>query len=176
MLAKVRDPSSKEAKALLAVPTATGSKVILLKIESTSDTDALKAIRYAESQGITELDVVIANAGTFTSDAYRPVAETRVSDLKSHFDINTVGPLRLFQATLPLLNKAQNPKFVVIGSVIGTIGGLDQIPWPNTAYGVSKAAVNYLARKIHFENENLVSFAIHPGYLGSLRFGRALPR
>lgn len=128
MLATVRDLSSNETKSLLTVRTVTGSKVILLKVESTSDTDALKAIRYTESQGITELDVVIFNAGIFTPDAYKPVAETRVSDLKSHFDINTVGPLRLFQATLPLLDKAQDPKFVVIGSVIGTIGGLDQIP------------------------------------------------
>jgi norsolorinic acid ketoreductase len=89
----------------------------------------------------------------------------RILDLQNHFEINTIGPVRMFQASLPLLKKAQDPKFIVISSVIGTIGGLDQIPFPNAAYGASKAASNYLTRKIHFENKDIVAFAIHPGYV-----------
>jgi NAD(P)-dependent dehydrogenase (short-subunit alcohol dehydrogenase family) len=36
---------------------------------------------------------------------------------------------------------------------------------PVTAYGSSKAAVNYIVRKIHFENPDLIAFPIHPGYV-----------
>jgi norsolorinic acid ketoreductase len=36
-------------------------------------------------------------------------------------------------------------------------------PFPNAAYGTSKAALNYLTRKMHYEHENLIVFPIDPG-------------
>lgn len=37
------------------------------------------------------------------------------------------------------------------------------MPIPAAAYGASKAAINYITRKIHFENDWLIAFFIHPG-------------
>ena len=72
--------------------------------------------------------------------------------------------LVLFQATLPLLKKSVGmPKFVTMGSTAGSIGGMEQVPVPNSVYGPSKAMVNWLTRKMHFENEGLVVFPLHPG-------------
>lgn len=165
VLAAVRNPDSDDSQSLQNLTAATGSRVILLKVDSTSDTDALEAIEFVKSQGITAIDTVVANAGTFTPDAYQPVAEVGLAHVKDHLDINTVGPVRLFQAVFPLLKKSQNAKFLVISSLVGTIGGLKDIPYPNAAYGASKAAVNFFTRKIHFENEDIVTLAVHPGYV-----------
>ena len=36
---------------------------------------------------------------------------------------------------------------------------------PFFGYGLSKAAVNYLVRKLHFENPKLTSMAFNPGWV-----------
>ena len=40
---------------------------------------------------------------------------------------------------------------------------MEKRPVPMGAYGVSKTAAHYLVRKIHFENEGLIAFAVDPG-------------
>ena len=114
-------------------------------------------------RGSLSLDIVIANAGIFDTTAFVPVAELKISQLQEHLNINTVGPVRLFQATLPLLNKSTNPRFVLMSSLMGTITGTKDIPFPIGGYGASKAAANYLIRKVNFENDNIATLAIHPG-------------
>jgi norsolorinic acid ketoreductase len=59
--------------------------------------------------------------------------------MQEHFLVNAIGPVLLFQAVLPLLSKARNPKFVVMSSSAGTIADTEKRPFPNTAY---KAALN----------------------------------
>ncbi|THX58151.1 hypothetical protein D6D06_03210 [Aureobasidium pullulans] len=36
---------------------------------------------------------------------------------------------------------------------------------PVTAYGASKAALNYIVRKIHFENQGVCSWVLSPGWV-----------
>lgn len=68
---------------------------------------------------------------------------------------------------LPLLKKATQPKFVIIGSSLGCTGSMEaSAAYPFFAYGASKAVAHYMARKIYFENEGLVAFAVSPGYVG----------
>jgi hypothetical protein len=66
-----------------------------------------------------------------------------------------VGTLVLFQACHPLLvASTSSPKFAMIGSSGGSIEIGTAIPIRLMSYGVSKAAENYLARKLHFEHED----------------------
>ena len=164
VIAAVRDPKSDDAKSLLKLSGGSGSYVTIVKIDSKSETDALAAVKSAESQGITSLDVVIANAGIYEIAAFLPVADAKISQLQEHFDVNSLGPVRLFQATRPLLAKSANPRFVLISSVMGSITSRKDFTIPNTSYGTSKAAANYLVRAIHFENDNIAALAIHPGW------------
>lgn len=62
VVATVRDTSSASAKALFALPKATGSKLVLVKLEATSVPDALSAAKDLQDRGINHLDIVIANA------------------------------------------------------------------------------------------------------------------
>jgi norsolorinic acid ketoreductase len=146
------------------LPHGKDSKVILVKIDSVSETDALAAVNILTSEHeITKLDVVIANAGI--SNYFGKATITPVEQMLEHFKINSVAPLLLFQATAPLINAATNAKFVTISSGAGSIGGMEKLRIENTAYGTSKAALNFVTRKIHFENPNLIAFPINPGWL-----------
>lgn len=163
VVATVRNPDGAEAQSIHDIPKAHGSKVIIAKLESSSDTDALEAIKSLKAEGITHLDVVIANAGTFKVEAFVPVSEMKISDLLQHVDINAGGPVRLYQATLPLLKAAKQPKFAVISTVAASIGLAEELPFPVPSYGASKGAVNLLLRRIHVENTDLIAIAFHPG-------------
>lgn len=48
---------------------------------------------------------------------------------------------------------------------MGSIAGLDEENFPSLAYGMSKAAANYLAKKISvdFKEQGLKVGIIHPG-------------
>jgi norsolorinic acid ketoreductase len=164
VIAGVRDPANTAAKALNSLPTASDTRLIIVKIDSLSETDPQAAVQLLQSEhGIEKLDIVIANAGMAKHAG--PAYETPIAEMRDHFEVNTIGPLVLFQATKPLLERSSLPKFVVVTSRIGSIGHMDFGQLPVTAYGSSKAAVNYIVRKIHFENPDLIAFPIHPGYV-----------
>ncbi len=42
---------------------------------------------------------------------------------------------------------------------------MEQIPVPGLAYGTSKAALNYVMRKLHFEHQDIVIYPINPGWV-----------
>ena len=65
--------------------------------------------------------------------------------------VNTNGPLVLFQATYALLRASAEPKFIVISSAVGSITLGANLPFNIYAYGASKAAVNWVARKLHHD-------------------------
>jgi norsolorinic acid ketoreductase len=160
VIAANRDPSSATSKALSHLPTAAGSRLIVVKLDAAVEADAAAVIRsLVDAYGITHLDLVIANAGTGL--VYPAVRAARRADLQTHIEINVFGPLHLLQAALPLLEKAAAPKWVTIGSSAASMGEMP--PVPNAVYGSSKAMLNWLTRRLHFEEEWLTSFVIHPG-------------
>jgi len=164
VIAGVRDPNHSTSKDLSSLHAASGSKVIVVKIDSLSDNSSRDAVHELSSKhGITKLDTVVANAGI--AKYYGSAAETPLSELREHFEVNVVGVLALFQAVFPLLEKSSKPIFVIISSPVASIGDIEKVPLPATAYGISKASINYLARKIHFENPNLIAFPLSPGWV-----------
>ncbi|KAJ7829268.1 hypothetical protein B0H14DRAFT_2810290 [Mycena olivaceomarginata] len=85
-----------------------------------------------------QLDVVIANAGI--ANHYGPVATTPASQFRDHWEVNTLGPVVLFQAYIHL-----------------SAG----------AYGSSKAAINFLVKVLDTEHPSLISLAINPGWVAT---------
>lgn len=113
-------------------------------------------------QGITKIDVVIANLGTGTE--FRSALETTSESILGDFQTNALGPIMLFQQLFPLLSASKNPKFILISSSLGSIGDMEG-NIPSLAYGISKAAANYFVKKVHCEHMNITSVAIHPGWV-----------
>jgi norsolorinic acid ketoreductase len=156
VIATIRRPDSSEADLLRNLPKGEGSNIIVVKIESTSETDAQEAISSLGSHQINHLDLVVANAGLFAIHAFVEVSKIQSKDLMDHFNVNTGGPL-------PLLQKAEKPVFAYISSAVGSISMQEYFVPPIADYGASKAAMNLLVRRIHIENPNLITFAMHPG-------------
>ncbi|KAI9371437.1 hypothetical protein BJX61DRAFT_511550 [Aspergillus egyptiacus] len=164
VIGTVRDVSAQQSQALQStLQKGPDSRLILVALSASSASSAAAAASTIQTQhGITSIDVVIANAGI--CNHWGPVREMADTDALAHFDVNTLGPLRLFQAMEPLLLNAAAPKFVLISSLLASIQEIEKMPTTLTAaYGMSKAAGNYMVRKIDAESEQLVAVAIDPG-------------
>ena len=109
-------------------------------------------------------DVVVACAGT---TGLGRVAEISLSELKELVTVNSYAPLLLFQATQHLLRASSSPVFLYISSKSGSLIEMDKIPFPAGAYSASKAMGNALIRKLGLEEEWLIAFMIHPGFVQS---------
>jgi len=166
-IAAVRDTEDETSKTLNDLTKGPGSELIVVKIDSTSPHDAAEAVStIGKNHGIHQLDTVVANAGLATG--YGPVLDIRREKLQEMVEVNVYGPLALFQATQELLMHAATPKFVFVSTRMGSMGRMEKAPFPVGAYGATKAMMNFLVRKIHFENEKLIAFSIYPGFANTL--------
>jgi NAD(P)-dependent dehydrogenase (short-subunit alcohol dehydrogenase family) len=119
------------------------------------------AIRAAAAQVSVPIDVLIANAG-----AYGP---QRQSSLDMDFDgaldllsVNTLGPLRVVQAFLPLVKRSPRPRIVMMTS---RLGSMSLEGTSNVAYRVSKAGLNKIAQCLaaDLKDDGVVVVVMHPG-------------
>jgi norsolorinic acid ketoreductase len=125
--------------------------------------EALNTLRISNPD-IHHIDVVIANAGMSTCHA--SVVDTPATAVAEHISVNATSPLILFQTTWPSLKLSENPRFVLISSIVGSVHEVPNTSaFASVAYGMSKAAGNYLLRKLGAENSTLSVIAIHPGYV-----------
>ncbi|GAA5903384.1 hypothetical protein JCM8208_001905 [Rhodotorula glutinis] len=165
VFAGARDPT--KATALNSLADETG-RVVVVKLESTSEADAKAAAQLVKDK-VGKLDYLIANAGISLPEGVLPVLDTPRALVDQHYAVNAVGPLLLFQAFAPLLLAAPAPHFVAISTAIASLS--IALPFPVTAYGMSKAALNYLVVKIATEHGNdkdrLAAYAISPGFAQS---------
>ena len=127
------------------------------------DTRDEAAIRAAAAQVSEPVDVLVANAG-----AYGPQRQsTSDMDFDAALDllsINTLGPLRVVQAFLPLLRRAERPRIVLMSSVLGSMSLEGTF---NVAYRASKAGLNKIAQCLaqDLKSEGVAVIAMHPGWV-----------
>jgi norsolorinic acid ketoreductase len=120
VIATVRDLSNSES--LSALPKASGSSLLIVKLEITSADSIAAAIETLKTHNIGALDIVIANAGI--SGPTISLVEASVVELQKYIDVNAYGPFELFKAVLSLLrsSSAENKaKFVLISSAGGSL-------------------------------------------------------
>ncbi|KAK0732049.1 hypothetical protein B0H67DRAFT_631846 [Lasiosphaeris hirsuta] len=166
VIGSVRDRASPNAQELQDLPTATGTRLLLVNIESSSPTDATNAVKDLRAAGIGHVDVVIANAGGSGSrGAAVPLQLVDPKAVAECFGINTLGPLLLFQAIRPLLQKSsKSPTWVAITSAVGSIGNMEAFgSHVAPAYGISKVGLNWVTQAAHSGNKWLIAFVVHPG-------------
>jgi NAD(P)-dependent dehydrogenase (short-subunit alcohol dehydrogenase family) len=170
-------PDSDLARRIVELP----ETIFPVQITSADEADNQEAARYIQEK-MGRVDVVIANAGkdnyqaisrrrseliwslivaSGTSTGITPIGTVNASNILSDFHVNTLGPLILYQKLASLLSSSAAPggaKFVVISSALGQIA--ESLPYSYNAYGISKAAVNYVAKKIDQEDAGVTAFPI----------------
>ena len=103
------------------------------------------------SAQVEALDVLVNNAGMhfgFTP----PTAEEPLDQITTMFEVNALGAVRVTQAFLPLLRRAEAARIVMVSSGLGSVSAtLDMTSenWtvPMAGYCASKAALNMFMAK-----------------------------
>ncbi|EON95676.1 putative aflatoxin biosynthesis ketoreductase nor-1 protein [Phaeoacremonium minimum UCRPA7] len=119
VIAANRNPNDANSQALTRLPKGDGTTLVVIKLDSTVKSDAVEAVKQLKAKGIDHVDVVIANAAI--SYIYGKVAELDTEDMHKHAIVNNYAVIWLFQALIPLLKKAVQPKFIGIGSSAGVL-------------------------------------------------------
>ena len=120
------------------------------------------------------LDVLINNAGIYLDQGVSAF-ELSIEDFRKTLDVNLFGAFQLCQAFVPLMVDHDYGRVVNISSGMGS---LDKMGGMNTAYKVSKTALNALTRIFAGElsNTNVKVNAMCPGWVRTRMGGLAGPR
>lgn len=111
--------------------------------------------------GFPSIDVLINNAGVYGSAS--SFEKVPLEDVAHTLATNSIAPMRVTQALLPWLKKSKNPKVIYISSVMGSIA---QTESPAVyGYRMSKAALNMFHRVFAIEFPQIISLALHPGWV-----------
>jgi NAD(P)-dependent dehydrogenase (short-subunit alcohol dehydrogenase family) len=155
--ASARDEKGRAALALALAPAGRRAQILAF------DTREEGQIRAAATQVKEPVDVLIANAGVYgpTRQSTLDMDFTGALDLLS---INTLGPLRVAQAFLPLLRRGERPRIVFMSSALGSMALTGTF---NVGYRASKAGLNKIAQCLadDLEPEGIAVIAMHPGWV-----------
>ena len=122
-----------------------GHDVRWLAVDVVSD-ESVRAAANRVRQEDGKLDVLINNAG-IPGAARTPPSQQAVDDVRTVYETNVFGPIRMTQAFLPLLSAAGSANVVMVSSGLGSLGWLsdpaNQFYRVNIlGYNSSKSALN----------------------------------
>uniref|UniRef100_A0A8C6Y2K0 C-factor-like n=1 Tax=Naja naja TaxID=35670 RepID=A0A8C6Y2K0_NAJNA len=133
---------------------------------------ALKGVEKCVGEG--GLTLLINNAGIWV---YSDMETENAKDMMRVYSVNSIGPLQISQAFLPLLKKAarrsprqglSSSKAAII-NISSNAGSMELVAYWNVgssiAYRCSKAALNMLTKcqSLEYAANGIMSISIHPG-------------
>ncbi|WP_047047019.1 SDR family oxidoreductase [Vibrio mexicanus] len=132
----------------------------LVELEVTNES-SIEALR--ESLEGQQIDVLINNAGIIGPDEQDRDNVSAPNWLET-FSVNTIAPLLVSRAIIPLMQNAANPRIVTISS---QMGALNRDAVGMYAYRSSKAAVNKVMQVMALElkEQGITVCPIHPGWV-----------
>jgi NAD(P)-dependent dehydrogenase (short-subunit alcohol dehydrogenase family) len=139
-------------EAAVAELTKDGLDARFLAIDVADDTSVQKAVARLSDE-INALQVLVNNAGILV-DVSTPPSQVSMKDIKSTFEVNLFGPIRVTQAFVPLLKAARDARVVMMGSGVGSLALITD---PTSLYS-SVNLLDYTASKVAL-NAVTVSFA-----------------
>jgi len=136
------------------------------------DMDSARAAAKWVSDHHATIDLLINNAGVMTRTSDRTIQKAQdYAEMKRLYDINTLGPLRVVEAFLPLVGAGQGKRLCFVSSEAGSIERAQRTSW--YGYCMSKAALN-MAVKILFNDLRPRGYSFrlyHPGWIRSYMSG-----
>ena len=118
-------------------------KVDFLLLDTADENSIQRAARELK-QRIKVLNALINNAAIL--DTWQgTILDAKAADLRDTFITNTLGPVLLTQALLPLLEAGKPSRVINVSSQLGSVSNMTD-GW--AGYGISKAALNAATRKL----------------------------
>ena len=125
-------------------------------------------------QAAGRLDVLVNNAGVF-HDRAAAALDVPINVVSDTIATNTLGPLRLIQAMVPLMRRNRYGRIINISSQLGQLKGMGP-GW--AAYRISKTALNAVTAvcAAELKDENILVNSMCPGWVRTDMGGPQAPR
>lgn len=155
----------KLADTISAIKNQTGNAKISGFVSDLSDFSSIEKMVIDISDKFTSMDVMINNAGIFTSRI-----EKNQDNLDIRFAVNYLAPYQLTEGLLPLLKNSNSPRIINLSSAaqssvsMDALAGREQIS-SNAAYAQSKLALTMWSFALAKANPEIVTIAVNPGSL-----------
>ena len=154
-----------------------GARMVLIDV--TDDGSVAAAAKTIEADG--GLDVLVNNAGIeMRTDGNRVpgAAEVTADVMRSLFETNVFGVVRVTHAFLPLLRRSAAPVVVNVSSGLASMArvtapGTPAYAYPGVAYPASKAGVNMITVQYAKAFPGIRINAVEPGYTATDLNGHA---
>lgn len=156
VVACCRDPkSATELQALASKHQ--NIKIMALDVADFSQIDAL-ALQLKDHK----IDVLINNAGVYPESS---LSNVDFDDWATAFKINTMAPLKMVQAFMPLVATSQLKKIVTLSSKMGSLD--DNTSGGSYIYRSSKCALNMVMKNlsIDLKQYGIAVITLHPGWV-----------
>ena len=143
--------------------------IVALEVRSV---ESIQAAAQAISERTDHLDVLINNAGISSSTTLRAIREPQdYAEMQRMYDVNALGPLRVTEAFLPLLERGGLKRLCFISSEAGSIAGSERTA--EFGYCMSKAALNMAVKILSNDlSPSGYTFRVyHPGWIRSYMSG-----
>ncbi|MGF1754404.1 SDR family oxidoreductase [Vibrio makurazakiensis] len=110
------------------------------------------------------IDILINNAGYYGPKG-NSLGNTDVEEWRKVFEINTIAPLKLVEALLPLLSKGRDKKVMCLSSKVGSM--TENTSGGGYIYRSSKAALNSVVKSLSNDltSQGFTVIALHPGWV-----------
>jgi NAD(P)-dependent dehydrogenase (short-subunit alcohol dehydrogenase family) len=158
--ATMRNIEERGAKQIADIAKNENLPIEIIQLDVNNDKSVSDAINRIVSEK-NRIDVVVNNAGY---DLMGALEETSIDEIKSQFETNFFGAVRVTQAVIPMMKKQGG------GIIVNTTSLGGRISFPlNSAYHASKFALEGLSESIRYELEpfRIKIIVIEPGGVGS---------
>ncbi|CCE83103.1 Piso0_002882 [Millerozyma farinosa CBS 7064] len=170
IIASVRDPSKNDE---FKVFSESKKNVSTVKLDLDKDSD-IESLGDQLGKLTDKVDVFISNAGI--ANALHKVVEAPKEVYITNYRVNALAPVFIFQKVYPFLKKSETKKAIFVSTSGASFS--EFMSGPISAYGSSKAALNFSVLQLSSElsNEGFTIFAVHPGMVSSDMGNRALEK
>jgi NAD(P)-dependent dehydrogenase (short-subunit alcohol dehydrogenase family) len=139
--------------------------------------DSARAAAQVVAETADHVDLLINNAGVSSRTSARNIREPQdYGEMHRMFDVNALGPLRVVEAFMPLLDRGGLKRLCFVSSEAGSINNAQRKSW--FGYCMSKAALNMGVRLLfnHLHPEGYTFRVYHPGWMRTYMSGAKNPR
>ncbi|KUL20515.1 SDR family NAD(P)-dependent oxidoreductase [Streptomyces regalis] len=141
-----------------------------VQLDVTDDACVQAAVKTVEAEG--GLDVLVNNAGIEVrgeNNSIPPAVDTTADEMRTVFETNVFGVVRVTHAFLPLLQRSEAPVVVNVSSGLASLSRLSDPDSPAhfyqaVAYPTSKTAVNMITVQYAKAFPNMRINAVEPGF------------